>query len=189
MIENYLTQINNNVIPSQPMARMKQTARKTMADGMLPATTAGNTTGTPTPPLQLPGGQNLATFPRRLARFLESDSELEQAAQMFGIGSPARSTRSQTLGNSPARGTPRRSPRRGSPARSPGCAVPARKSPAKSPGRGRSPSKSPGRGTPGRGIPSNRGKTPVVGAGRSIPPMLPNNPGPTPGTSGLNTGR
>ena len=54
---------------------------------------------------------------------------------------------------------------------------------------GRSPSKSPGRGTPGRGIPSNRGKTPVVGAGRSIPPMLPNNPGPTPGTSGLNTGR
>ena len=120
---------------------------------------------------------------------MDSDPELEQAAQMFGIGSPARSTRSQTPGNSPARGTPRRSPRRGSPAKSPGRAVPVRKSPAKSPGRGRSPSKSPGRGTPSRGVPSNRGKTPVVGAGQSVPPMLPGDPGPTPGTSGMNTGR
>ena len=202
-LENYLTQINNNVIPSQPMARTKQTARKTTADGTLPVTTMENTTSTPTPPLRSPGGQNLATFPRQSARFLDSDSELEQAAQMFGIGSPARSTRSQTPGNSPARGTPRRSPRRGSPAKSPGRATPARgspartpgravpvrKSPGRSPGRGRSPSKSPGRGTPGRGIPSNRGKTPVVGAGRSIPPMLPGDPGPTPGTSGMNTGR
>ena len=202
-LENYLTQTNDNVIPPQPMARTKQTARKTTADGTLPATTTGSTTGTPAPPLQSPGGQNLATFPRRSARFLDSDSELEQAAQMFGIGSPARSTRSQTPGNSPARGTPRRSPRRGSPAKSPGRATPAkgspartpgravpvRKSPGRSPGRGRSPSKSPGRGTPGRGIPSNRGTTPVVGAGRSIPPMLPGDPGPTPGTSGMNKGR
>ena len=62
-LENYLTQVNNNVIPSQPMARTKQTARKTTADGTLPATTTGNTKSTPTPPLQLPGGQNLATFP------------------------------------------------------------------------------------------------------------------------------
>ena len=29
----------------------------------------------------------------------------------------------------------------------------------------------------------------MVGAGRSIPPMLPRDPGPTPGTSGMNTGR
>ena len=188
-LENYLTQINNNVIPPQPMARTKQTARKTTADGTLPANTTGNTVGTPTPSMQSPGGQNLATFPRRSARFLESDSELEQAAQMFGIGSPARSTRSQTPGSSPARGTPRRSPRRGSPAKSPGRAVPVRKSPGRSPGRGRSPSKSPGRGTPSRGVPSNRGKTPVVGAGRSIPPMLTGDPGPTPGTSGMNVGR
>ena len=197
-LENYLMQINDNVIPSQPMARTKQTARKTTADGTLPATTTGDTTGTPTLPLRSPGGQNLAMFPRRSARFLDSDSELEQAAQMFGIGSPARSTRSQTPGNSPARGTPRRSPRRGSPAKSPGRATPARGSPArspgraipvrKSPGRGRSPSKSPGRGTPSRGVPSNRGKTPVVGAGRSIPPMLPRDPEPTPGTSGTNVG-
>ena len=167
-LENYLTQSNDSMVPSQPMARTKQTARKTMADGTLPATTMGNMKGTPTPPLQSPGGQNLATFPRQSARFLDSDSELEQAAKMFGIGSPARSTRSQTPGNSPARGTPRRSPRRGSPVKSQGR--------AKSPGRGRSPQKSPGRGTPGRGIPSNRGKP--VGAGRSIPPMLPSDPEP-----------
>ena len=46
-LENYLMQINNKVIPSQPMARMKQTARKTTADGTLPVTTTGDTTGTP----------------------------------------------------------------------------------------------------------------------------------------------
>ena len=183
-LENYLTQINDNAIPPQSMARTKQTARKTTADGTLPPTTTENLTGTPAQPLQSPGGQNLATFPRRSARFLDSDSELEQAAQMFGIGSPARSTCSQTPSNSPARGTPRRSPRRGSPVKSSGRNVPTRKSPARTPGRGRSPSKSPGRGTPGR-----RGKTPIVGAGRSIPPMLSGDPGPTPGTSGLNTGR
>ena len=137
--------INTEMIPSQPMARTKQTAKKMTADGTLPATTVGNTRGTFTPPVQSPGGQNLATFPRQPTRFLESDSELEQAAMMFGVGSPARSTRSQTPGNSPARGTPRLSPRRGSPAKSPGRATP---------GRGSSPQKSPGRGTPGRGIPS-----------------------------------
>ena len=150
-LENYLTQINTEMIPSQPMACTKQTARKTTADGTLPMTTAGNTTGTPAPPVQSPGGQNLATFPPQPGRFLEDDTELEQAAMMFRVGSPARSTRSQTPGSSPARGTPRRSPHRGSPAKSPGCA------------------------TPGRGVPSNRGKTPV-GVGQSIPPMLPREP-------------
>ena len=105
-LENYLIQINTKMVPPQPMARTKHTARKTTADGMLPATTMGNTKSTPTPPMQSPGGQNLATFPRPSARLLDSDSELEQAAKMFGVGSPARSTHSQTPGNSPARGTP-----------------------------------------------------------------------------------
>ena len=159
-LENYLTQINTKMVPSQPMAHMKKTARKTTADGMLPVTTTGNTESTPTPPLRSPRGQNLVTFPRRSARFLDSDSELKQAAKMFGIGSPARSTRSQTPGNSPACGTPQRG------------------SPVKSPGR----AKLPERGTPG-----NRGKP--VGAGRSIPPMLPSDPEPTPGTSGMDVGR
>ena len=67
------------------------------------------------------------TFPRRLPRFLESDSELEEAAVMFGIGLPAESTHSQTPGQgrslargSPTRGTPgRRSPGRGIPANTP----------------------------------------------------------------------
>ena len=163
-LENYLTQINAEMIPSQPMARTKQTARKTTADRTLPTTTAGNTTGTSAPPVQSPGGQNLATFPPQPGRFLEDDTELEQAAIMFGVGSPARSTRSQTPGSSPARGTPQCSPRRGSPA------------------------KSPGRATPGRGVPSNHGKTPV-GVGRSIPPMMPRDPEPTPGTSRMNVGR
>ena len=177
--ENYLTEINAEMIPSQPMARTKQTAKKTMADGTLPTTTAGNTRETPTPPVQSPGGQNLMTFPRQPTRFLESDSELEQAVTMFGVGSPVRLTRSQTPGSSPAHGTPRRSPCKGSPAKSPGHATP---------GRGRSPQKSRGRVTPGRGVPSNRGKTPV-GVGRSIPPMLPRDPEPTPGTSRMNVGR
>ena len=105
-LENYLTQINIKMVPSQPMARTKQTDRKTMADGTLPVTTTGSTESMLTLPLRSPGGQNLATFPRQSARFLDSDSELEQAVKMFGIGSPARSTRSQTPGNSSARGTP-----------------------------------------------------------------------------------
>ena len=60
----YLTQTNHNVSP-QLMARTKQTARKTDKDGKLATTTTGNTRSTPTPALQSPGGQNLATFPRR----------------------------------------------------------------------------------------------------------------------------
>ena len=44
------------------------------------------------PPLALNspgvGGKPLAVFPRRSARLLDSDSELEQAARMFGVGSP-----------------------------------------------------------------------------------------------------
>ena len=120
----YLTQTNVSS-SSQSMARTKQTARKMTSDGTLPATpvtTTGNNKSTPNPAFQSPGGQNLATFPRRSPRFLESDSELEEAAVMFGIGSPAESTRSQTprQGRSPARGSPARgTPGRGIPARAP----------------------------------------------------------------------
>ena len=118
----YLTQTNVNS-SSQLMARTKQMARKMTSDGTLPATpvtTTGNNKSTPNPALQSPGGQNLATFPRRSPRFLESNSELEEAAVMFGIGSPAESTHSQTprRGRSPARGYPARGiPRRKSPGR------------------------------------------------------------------------
>ena len=41
------------MIPLQPMARTKQTARKMTADGTLPVTTTGNTGSTPTPLLQI----------------------------------------------------------------------------------------------------------------------------------------
>ena len=84
----YLTQTNVSSSP-QSMARTKQTARKTTSDSTLPATpvtTTGDNKSTPIPALQLPGGQNLAIFPRRSPRLLESDSELEQAATMFGVG-------------------------------------------------------------------------------------------------------
>ena len=162
----YLTQTNCDA-HSQSMARTKQTARKTDKDGKL-TTTTGNTGTTPAPALQSPGGQNLATFPRRSQRFLESDSELEQAAAMFGVGSPpARSTRSQTpsRGTSPARSSPRRgTPNRG---RSPARSSPARGSPAR-----RSPRKSPGRGTP-----ANRNPKPV---GMVTPQVKPS-------TSGVST--
>ena len=60
----YLTQANYNV-SSQSMACTKQTVRKTDKDGKLATTTMGNTRSTPTPALQSPGGQSLATFPQR----------------------------------------------------------------------------------------------------------------------------
>ena len=115
---------------SQSMARTKQTAKKTTSDGTLPATpvtTTENYKSTPNPAVRSPGGQNLATFRQRSPRFLDSDSELEEAAVMFGIGSPAEPTRSQMprWGRSPARGSPaqgtpgRKSPGRGIPADTP----------------------------------------------------------------------
>ena len=145
------------------MARTKQMARKTDKDGTLPkttVTTTGNNRSAPTPSLQSPGGQNLATFPRRSARLLESDSELEQAAAMFGVGSPARSTQSKTpsRASSPARS----SPRRGTLGRG---ASPARGSPAHgTSGHGQCPAQGSPKGvTPGRGIPVGTPKPRPVG--------------------------
>ena len=147
ILESYLLSHTNTDVSPQSMAHTKQTAQKTNAKGVIPATTAG-TTPSQNPPLQSPGGQNLATFPQRSRRFLDSDSELEQAANLFGMdfGSPARSTRSKspassreksparsTPGSSPARGRPKGSPVRGAPNQgnrgggrggsTPGCAV------------------------------------------------------------------
>ena len=160
----YLTQANE-AVSSQSMARTKQTARKTNEKGELPAK---NTT----PALQSPGGLPLATIPlRRSRRFLESDSELEQAADLFGmdLGSPARSTRSKSpasaRGKSSAGSTPGRSPAQGSPGRS---------------SRGSTPS----RGTPGRGS-SRKGVKPGGGRGnRLTTPSRLSQIEPKPGTSG-----
>ena len=167
----YLTQTNNNIYP-QSMARTKQTARKTDKDGKLTATTTSTTTPAP----QTSGGQDLATFPQRPRRFLESDSEIEQAATMFGVDSlPARSTRSQT----PSRGTSpaRSSPRRGTPGRG---TSPARSSPARgSPSRGRSPARRSSGRSPGHGTPANRDPKPVG----TVAPQV------QPSTSGIQTGR
>ena len=70
-LESYLVETNPNVSP-QSMARTKQTARKTDNKGKLPS--------------QSSGGQTLATFAnRRSTQFLDSDSDLERAANMFGI--------------------------------------------------------------------------------------------------------
>ena len=80
-LENYLTQTNSNV-SSQSMARTKQTVRKSDSKGQLPS--------------QSSCGHMLATFAnRRSPRFLDSDSDIEWAASMFGVtsrgsrGSPA----------------------------------------------------------------------------------------------------
>ena len=84
--ESYLVGTNPNVSP-QSMARTKQTARKTDNKGKLPS--------------QSSGGQSLATFAnRRSPRFLDSDSDLERAANMFGINtkqSPAHGSSARGL--------------------------------------------------------------------------------------------
>ena len=72
-LENYLTQTNYNV-SSQSMARTKQTASKSDSKGQIPS--------------QSSSGHMLATFPNRWSpRFLDSDSDLERAANMFGVKS------------------------------------------------------------------------------------------------------
>ena len=89
-LEDYLLSKTNGDVSSQSMARTKQTARKTDNKGVLPS--------------QSSGGQTLATFAnRRSPRFLDSDSDLERAANMFGIN-----TRQSPACGSPARGSPAR---------------------------------------------------------------------------------
>ena len=183
-LENYLIGINSDVSP-QSMARMKQTARKTNEKGVIPVTTAGNIP-TQNPSLTSPGGLPIAVIePRRSRRFLESDSEIEQAANLYSIdmdfGSPARSTRSKSPGSarsSPARGKPRGSPARSTPdrGRSPARSSPARSTPGRSPARG-----SPTRGSRGRGG-SARGR------GRGVVPTSDPKPG-TSGTGNLKPGQ
>ena len=80
-LENYLTQTNSNVSP-QSMARTKQMARKSDSKGQLPSQSSSSYT--------------LATFANRQSpRFLDSDSDIERVASMFGVtprgshGSPA----------------------------------------------------------------------------------------------------
>ena len=87
-LEDYLLSKTNSDVSSQSMARTKQTARKTDNKGELPS--------------QSGSGQTLATFVnRRSPRFLDSDSDLERAANMFGIN-----TRQSPAHGSPARGSP-----------------------------------------------------------------------------------
>ena len=147
----YLTQ-TNEAISSQSMARTKQTAKKTDKKGQLPA--------------QSPGGMPLAVLPQGSRRFLESDSELEQAANLFGMGSPARSTRSKSpasaRGGSPARGSPGQSTRGNSPARG-----------------------APGRGSPRKGVKPTGGRS-NRGRGSSA---TPSGNQPKPGTSGVRPGQ
>ena len=72
----------------------KQTARKTDEKGELP--------------LQSSSGQMLATFAnRRSPRFLDSDSDLERAANMFGINTRQSPARGSSTRGSPAWGTKR----------------------------------------------------------------------------------
>ena len=137
-LEDYLLSKTNGGVSSQSMARTKQTARKTDEKGELP--------------LQSSDGQTLATFANRQSpRFLDSDSDLERAANMFGINTRQSPARGSSARGSPARGTKRPATPSSSSSGSP------RKSPRlSSPARGVTP-----RGVPGRGI--------IKGAGRSVP--------------------
>ena len=149
VLENYLTQTNYNV-SSQSMARTKQTARKSDSKGQIPS--------------QSSSGHTLATFPnRRSPRFLDSDSDLERAANMFGVK---------------LSGSRQKSPARGSPAR--GSKHPATPSSSDS---GASPRKSPRLSSLTRGTPAH-GRGAVRGVGRSIPVGTVNPQQRKPGQSG-----
>ena len=153
-LENYLTQTNYNV-SSQSMARTKQTARKSDSKGQIPS--------------QSSSGHTLATFPnRRSPRFLDSDSDLERAANMFVVKS------SGSRQKSPARGSPaRRSKRPATPSSSDSGASP-RKSPRLSSSMGGKPA---------------RGRGAVRGVGRGIPVGTMNPQQRKPGQSGYGASR
>ena len=137
-LEDYLLSKTNGDVSPQSMARTKQTARKTDNKGELPS--------------QSGGSQTMATFANRQSpRFLDLDSDLERAANMFGIntrqspacgspatGSPARGTKQPATPSSSSSGSPRKSPHLSSPAR----------------------------GAPPRGVPGQGAKR---GVGRSVP--------------------
>ena len=116
-LEDYLLSKTNGDVLPQSMARIKQTARKTDNKGKLPS--------------QSSGGHTLATFANRQSpRFLDLDSDLERAANMFGIN-----TRQSPVCGSPARGSPVQGTKRpatpsssssGSPCKSPHLSLPAR---------------------------------------------------------------
>ena len=90
-LENYLTQTNSNVSP-QSMACTKQTVRRSDSKGQLPS--------------QSSSGHQLATFANRWSpRFLDSDSDIEWVASMFGV--TPRGSRGSPAQGSPARGTKR----------------------------------------------------------------------------------
>ena len=136
-LESYLVETNPNVFP-QSMARTKQTARKTDNKGKLPS--------------QSSSGQTLATFAnRRSPRFLDLDSDLERAANMFGIN-----TRQSLACGSSARGSPARGTKRPATPSSSSSGSPCKSTRLRSPARGASP-----RGVPGQGT--------SRGAGRSVP--------------------
>ena len=109
------------------MACTKQTARKSDSKGQIPS--------------QSNSGHTLATFPNRWSpRFLDSDSDLERAANMFGVN-PGNRQKSPAQG-SPARGskcpaTPSSSDSGASPCKSPRLSSPARGTPACGRGAGR----------------------------------------------------
>ena len=86
------------------MARTKQTARKSDNKGQIPS--------------QSSSGHTLATFPNRQSpRFLDSDSDLERAANMFGVNSGNRKKSSARGSKCPA--TPSSSDSGASPRKSP----------------------------------------------------------------------
>ena len=168
-LESYLVGTNSNVSP-QSMARTKQMARKTDNKGQLPS--------------QSSSSQSLATFlNRRSPRFLDSDSDLERAANMFGISgqspargsstreSPARGTKRPATPSSSSSGSPRKSPRLSSPVRG----APLHGRPGQGTGRGTghsvpvgtvNPQPRGGRGRPGQAGFMQRG---ARGASRSSP--------------------
>ena len=137
-LEDYLLSKTNGDVSPQSMTRTKQTARKTDKKGELPS--------------QSSGSQTLATFANRQSpRFLDSDLDLERAANMFGINA----RRSPACG-SPARGSPAQGIKR--PATP---SISSSGSPCKSPCLS-----SPARGAPPRGVP---GRGASRGAGHSVP--------------------
>ena len=151
------------------MARTKQTVRKSDSKGQISS--------------QSSSGHTLATFPnRRSPRFLDSDSDLERAVNMFGV-KPGNRQKSPARG-SPARGskrpaTPSSSDSGASPCKSPQLSSPTRGAPAHGRGAGRGVWRSVPVGTvnpqsqrkPGQAGFVQRGGSGARGASRSSPQL------------------